>query len=80
MQVQQATVQAQGMIGQQLLAIEQQLATQARDAEQQALEEATRTEMEQTRMEQALQPLEGTYTPQGRLLRGIAPGGNKWRV
>ena len=65
MQVQQAAVQAQGMVGQQLMGLEQQLATQARERSEQAMEMATRTEIEQHLAEKALAPLEGTYTPAG---------------
>jgi P-type conjugative transfer protein TrbJ len=75
LQVQQVTMQAQGVIGHQLLAIEQQLATQARESSMRALEEASRIELEQTRMMKALQPLDVTaYVPQGRRLRGIRTG------
>ena len=74
LQVQQVTMQAQGVIGHQLLAIEQQLATQARERSMQAMEEASRLEMEQSRLEKALQPLDTTYAPQGRLLRGMRTG------
>ena len=63
LQVQQVTMQAQGVIGHQLLAIEQQLATQAREQSMRALEEASRIELEQTRMERALQPLETHLYP-----------------
>ena len=70
-QVQQVTMQAQGVIGHQLLAIEQQLATQAR--EQQRCGRWKRPPGRRSNRpawRRALQPLEGTYTPQGRLLRG----------
>ena len=66
-QVQQAAVQAQGMLGQQLMGVEQQLATQARERSEQAMEMATRTEIEQHLADKALAPLEGTYVPQGQL-------------
>ena len=56
------------MVGQQLMGLEQQLATQARQRSEEAMEMATRTEIEQHLAEKALAPLEGTYTPQGRLL------------
>jgi hypothetical protein len=61
-------VQAQAVVGHQLLAIEQQLATQARERSEMAMEQATRTEIEQHLMDKSLAPLEGTYVPQGRLL------------
>jgi P-type conjugative transfer protein TrbJ len=67
-QVQQTAVQAQAVVGHQLLAIEQQLATQARERSEMAMEQATRTEIEQHLMDKSLAPLEGTYVPQGRLL------------
>jgi P-type conjugative transfer protein TrbJ len=67
-QVQQTAVQAQAVVGHQLLAIEQQLATQARERSELAMEMATRTEIEQHLMDKSLAPLEGTYVPQGRLL------------
>lgn len=68
LQVQQAQVQAQAMLGHQLLALEQHLATQARGQSEAAMEQATRTEIAQHLTDRALAPLEGTYTPQGRLL------------
>jgi conjugal transfer/entry exclusion protein len=68
LQIQQAQMQAQGVIGHQLLAIEQQLATQARERSEQALESASRVELEQHLVDKALQPLEGRYEPAGRLL------------
>jgi P-type conjugative transfer protein TrbJ len=67
-QVLQAQVQAQGVIGHQLLAIEQQLATQARERSERAMEMATRAEMEQHLMDKSLAPLDGVYVPEGRLL------------
>lgn len=68
LQVQQANVQAQGIMGHQLLGIEQQLVTQARERSEQALEAASRTELEQQILQRAMEPLSTTYTPQGRLL------------
>jgi conjugal transfer/entry exclusion protein len=73
-QVQQTQVQAQAVVGQQLMAIEQQLATQAREQSEQALEHATRTEIAEHLREEALRPLEGTYIPQGRFVRGLRTG------
>ena len=59
-QVQQTQVQAQAVLGHQLMAIEQQLATQARERSEQAMEQATRTEIEQYLEDEAFRPLEGT--------------------
>jgi P-type conjugative transfer protein TrbJ len=75
-QVQQAAVHAQAIVGNQLLAVEQQLATMARQRSEQAMEEATRTEIEQFAGEKALAPLEGTYTARGRLVRLPSMRGN----
>ena len=55
------------MVGQQLMGLEQQLATQARQRSEEAMEMATRTEIEQYLADKALAPLEGTYVPQGQL-------------
>ena len=59
-------VQAQGMLGQQLMGLEQQLATQARERSEQALEMATRTEIEQHLADKALAPGGHVY-PAGQL-------------
>lgn len=67
-QVQQVGIQAQGLLGVQLQAIEQQLATQAREQSQRALEEAATVEMEQAAITRAMQPLNLDYTPRGRLI------------
>ena len=69
-------MQAQGVIGHQLLAIEQQLATQARERSMQAMEEASRLEMEQFRMDKALQPLDTTYKAKAACCAACAQGGN----
>jgi conjugal transfer/entry exclusion protein len=68
LQIQQAGVQAQGVMGHQLLGIEQQLATQARERSEQAMETASRAEIEQHLLQQAMEPLSTAYTPQGRFL------------
>ena len=75
LQIQQVQAQAQGVIGHQLLAIEQQLATQARERSEQAMEIASRTEMEQHLLDKAAATPGHAPTPaQGRLLRGMRTG------
>lgn len=68
LQIQQAGVQAQGLLGGQLMSIEQQLATAARQQSQRDLQEASRTEMEQNAQEAVAKPLDTAYTPQGQAL------------
>ena len=62
------------------MGLEQQLATQARQRSEEAMEMATRTEIEQYSREKALAPLEGTYTPQGRSPAcRVCQEGSKWK-
>jgi conjugal transfer/entry exclusion protein len=69
MQVQQAQAQGQAVMGNQLLSIEQQLATAARQDAQKALEEATKTEMEQLALEHSTATFDTAYFGQGQVLR-----------
>jgi P-type conjugative transfer protein TrbJ len=76
LQIQQAAVQGQGLLGGKLMAIEQQLATQARETSQRNLREATRSEMEQNALEVTGQAVDTTYTPQGTPLTLSTGQGN----
>jgi len=69
MQIQQAQAQGQAVLGNQLLSIEQHLATAARQETQKALEEATKTELEQITVEQSVTVFDSTYVGQGQVLR-----------
>jgi P-type conjugative transfer protein TrbJ len=69
LQIEQANAQGLGLLGGQLQSIEQQLATQARERSQQAMEGASRTEMEQQALEHTTGSMDTTYTPQGQRLR-----------
>jgi len=68
LQIHQTAVQAQAVVGNQLMSIEQHLATQAREQSQKSLEEATRTVLEQTAIQQVTSTMDTTYTPQGKIL------------
>jgi type IV secretion system protein TrbJ len=76
LQIQQAAVQGQGLLGGQLMAIEQQLATQARETSQRNLREAARSEMEQNALDVTGQAIDTTYAPQGTPLTLSTGGGN----
>ena len=81
MQVQQAAVQAQGMVGQQLMGLEQQLATQARQHSEQAMEMATRTEIEQYLADRPWLPWRARTCRKGSSTRCPAcQAGTKWRA
>lgn len=72
--IQQVQIKAQAAQAQHLMAIEQQLAMQAREQSMRTLEAVSKEEMEQALTDAALQPLEGAYVPQGRFIRGIRTG------
>jgi hypothetical protein len=68
LEIQQVQAQGQGLLGSQLLAIQQQLATQAREQSQRSLKEAGETELEQNALEATGKTLDTTYAPQGKSL------------
>jgi len=68
LQIQQTAVQAQAVVGNQLLSIEQHLATQAREQSQKSLEEATRIVLEQNAIQHVTSTMDTTYTAQGKIL------------
>jgi type IV secretion system protein TrbJ len=69
LQIQQAQAQGQAVMGNQLLSIEQHLATAARGHTQQALESATKVELEQLAIEHSTTVFDTTYFGQGQVLR-----------
>jgi hypothetical protein len=68
LEIQQVQAQQQGLIGTQLLSIEQQLATSARQASARDLRDAAQREMEQAAVSSAVEVIATTYESQGRLL------------
>jgi type IV secretion system protein TrbJ len=66
LEVQQANNQGLALVGAQLQGVQAQLATAAREQSQRAMEEATRTEMEQNALDAAGKGLNTAYTPQGQ--------------
>ena len=74
LQAQQATVQAQGVIGSQLMEMSKQMATQARHESLKVLEEASRTEMEQTAIQHVTTEVNTVYQHAGRRLKMTTTG------
>jgi P-type conjugative transfer protein TrbJ len=74
LQIEQANAQALGLLGGQLAAIEQQLATQGREQSQQALKQAATTEMQQRITDQALETLDTTQEMQPGKVQQLQTG------